>query len=577
MDLGSDSQGQPGSNGNETTSRAHLDQPGWEENTTKYAAESDDTVEMRRRIHAIWKLDVSSQEKARLMHGIMTEGYYSAVKSRSPPPTPQGHDAPCTPESSRKQRALGNLSSSSESDTGISGSPYYLSQEDLERTYFCRPVNDNQPADDPFTDSLEEAASGEVVELGCMHYKRNVKIQCFTCKKWYPCRFCHNESESHTLDRKKTENMLCMLCYSPQPAGQWCNSCGAQSAFYYCSICKLWDDDAEKSIYHCGDCGICRLGQGLGKDFFHCQTCSACIPIAIQNTHRCIERSTKCDCPICGEFMFSSPDTVIFMRCGHSIHQKCFSEHSRSSYRCPICSKSVTNMEANFRNLDRTIISQPMPPELKDTNALIYCNDCHAKSVVPYHWLGLKCEICESYNTIQRQLLNGSYNPAQPTEGRQNSVSGGESLGVPIHGTSNDHRTGARNSVIETPGHHFHETPTDSGGSQARSLPHTSFLHSSGAAPRSPVVTNYFALSRQEDVDSSTSQSRGPMRLTRGSFSGFNFWSGVNIKERLGLFGSSDAETEPGSDGSSDNQETEDEDDEDEDESPDTIDIFGHR
>lgn len=91
--------------------------------------------------------------------------------------------------------------------------------------------------------------------------------------------------------------------------------------------------------------------------------------------------------------MFSSPDTVIFMRCGHSIHQKCFSEHSRSSYRCPICSKSVTNMEANFRNLDRTIMSQPMPPELKDTIAVIHCNDCRAKSVVPYHWLGLKCEV----------------------------------------------------------------------------------------------------------------------------------------------------------------------------------------
>ncbi|EFQ98923.1 RING finger and CHY zinc finger domain-containing protein 1 [Nannizzia gypsea CBS 118893] len=222
-------------------------------------------------------------------------------------------------------------------------------------------------------------------------------------------------------------------------------------------------------------------------------------------------------------------------------------------------------------------MSQPMPPELKDTNALIYCNDCHAKSVVPYHWLGLKCEICESYNTIQRQLLNGSYDPAQPTEGRQNPVtSGGEGLTVPIPGASNDHRTGARNSVIETPGNHFHEASTDSRGSQARSLPHTSFLHDSRATPKSPVVTNYFALSRQEDVDNSTSQSSGRMRLTRGSFSGFNFWSGVNIKERLGLVGSSDAETDPGSDGSSDN-EGEMEDDEDEDESPDTIDIFGHR
>ena len=35
--------------------------------------------------------------------------------------------------------------------------------------------------------------------------------------------------------------------------------------------CKLWDDDPEKKIYHCDDCGICRIGAGLGKDFFHCK------------------------------------------------------------------------------------------------------------------------------------------------------------------------------------------------------------------------------------------------------------------------------------------------------------------
>lgn len=117
------------------------------------------------------------------------------------------------------------------------------------------------------------------------------------------------------------------------------------------------------------------------------------MPISIQTTHRCIEQSTKCDCPICGEYMFTSPQTVIFMRCGHSIHQNCFLDYSRTSYRCPICNKSVTNMETNFRNLDRTIEGQPMPTEFKDTKALIYCNDCRAKSVVQYHWLGLKCDV----------------------------------------------------------------------------------------------------------------------------------------------------------------------------------------
>lgn len=51
------------------------------------------------------------------------------------------------------------------------------------------------------------------------------------------------------------------------------------------------------------------------------------------------------------------------------------------------------NMEARFRNLDRTIESQPMPIEFKDTRAMVYCNDCGAKSDVPYHWLGLKCDL----------------------------------------------------------------------------------------------------------------------------------------------------------------------------------------
>lgn len=91
--------------------------------------------------------------------------------------------------------------------------------------------------------------------------------------------------------------------------------------------------------------------------------------------------------------MFTSPETVVFMRCGHSIHQKCLSEYSKSSYRCPICSKTIANMESTFRNLDRTIQSQPMPAEFKDTSALIHCNDCGAKSVVRYHWLGLKCDM----------------------------------------------------------------------------------------------------------------------------------------------------------------------------------------
>lgn len=131
--------------------------------------------------------------------------------------------------------------------------------------------------------------------------------------------------------------------------------------------------------------------------------------ISIADSHRCIERSTDCDCPICGEYMFNSPSIVVFMpQCGHSIHHKCYYEHMKTSYRCPICSRSVFNMETQFRNLDRAIESQPMPAHFQDTRALVHCNDCCSKTNVKYHWLGLKCGLCDSYNTAQIRILSGN-------------------------------------------------------------------------------------------------------------------------------------------------------------------------
>lgn len=103
--------------------------------------------------------------------------------------------------------------------------------------------------------------------------------------------------------------------------------------------------------------------------------------------------------------MFTSPKAVCFMKCGHSIHRQCLDQHMKVAYKCPICNKSLANMELQFRNLDIAIETQPMPPEFQDTRALVLCNDCSAKSSVKYHWLGLKCGVCSSYNTAQLQIL----------------------------------------------------------------------------------------------------------------------------------------------------------------------------
>lgn len=94
------------------------------------------------------------------------------------------------------------------------------------------------------------------------------------------------------------------------------------------------------------------------------------------------------------------------MKCGHSIHRKCYDALMETSYKCPICSQSLFNMETQFRNLDRAIESQPMPPQFQDTKATVSCNDCYARSLVKYHWLGLKCTVCDSYNTVQLQILS---------------------------------------------------------------------------------------------------------------------------------------------------------------------------
>lgn len=241
---------------------------GGEKSPTRLPADDGKTL-LRRRIHEIRDTEASNSEKARLVHELMTEEYHSSQscpESRLPqearsPASHQSHQGlerpwtPATPQN-RYSSDQPSLTPASTTSVALSDDPYYLKPDD------------NKPS---FVPTGEIAGEDFEPRLGCQHYKRNVKLQCFTCKRWYPCRFCHDAVENHSLDRKKTENMLCMLCGSPQPAAERCRKCDKLASWYYCSICKLWDDDNEKSIYHCDDCGICRIGQGLGKDFFHCK------------------------------------------------------------------------------------------------------------------------------------------------------------------------------------------------------------------------------------------------------------------------------------------------------------------
>ncbi|KAI7884725.1 zinc-ribbon-domain-containing protein [Mucor mucedo] len=263
-------------------------------------------------------------------------------------------------------------------------------------------ITSKDPVDNGHTKSFNNEKENI---LGCKHYQRKCKLQANCCQKIITCRFCHDDAEDHTVVRNETKNMLCMLCLTLQPAGKSCQECGEELARYYCDKCKFWDDDPKKSIYHCDDCGICRQGKGLGGDFFHCKKCNICLHISMKE-HKCIERNLESDCPICGEYMFTSTATVIFMPCGHCIHKHCYTDYIQTSYQCPTCLKSLGDMSEYFNRLDKDLERQPMPAEYEKYISHIFCNDCEKKTPAKYHFFYHKCGHCGSFNTTVLKTEN---------------------------------------------------------------------------------------------------------------------------------------------------------------------------
>ncbi|OMO57245.1 Zinc finger, RING-type [Corchorus olitorius] len=162
--------------------------------------------------------------------------------------------------------------------------------------------------------------------LGCKHYKRNCKLLAECCNQLYTCIRCHDEVADHSLDR----------------------------------ICKIFDD--EREIYHCPYCNLCRVGKGLGIDYFHCMKCNACMSRALSN-HICREKCFEDNCPICHEDLFTSSAPVKALPCGHLMHSICFQDYTCTHYTCPICSKSLGDMQVYFRMLDALLLEEKIPDE----------------------------------------------------------------------------------------------------------------------------------------------------------------------------------------------------------------------
>lgn len=220
--------------------------------------EDDGMRDLRAQLHKIREMALSSEEKAKAMHELMMADYKAFKDLSTSNETervdfqPQSPTMLAVPEERHRSPS-----------PGTAAAAYNLQEADLHPTYRppTPPVEGQQDADEEEPEPV----------LGCKHYMRNVKVQCSDCLRWYTCRHCHDEVEKHNLVRKEIKNMLCMLCDTPQPAAEYCRKCHELTAVYFCDICKLWDNDSRRRIYHCLDCGICRVGEGIGKDYVHCK------------------------------------------------------------------------------------------------------------------------------------------------------------------------------------------------------------------------------------------------------------------------------------------------------------------
>ncbi|XP_021808362.1 zinc finger protein BRUTUS-like At1g18910 isoform X1 [Prunus avium] len=235
--------------------------------------------------------------------------------------------------------------------------------------------------------------------FGCKHYKRNCKLVAACCNQLYTCIRCHDEMADHTIDRRSITEMMCMKCLKIQPVGSTCSTASCSNismARYFCRICKIFDD--ERVIYHCPYCNLCRLGKGLGIDYFHCMTCNACMSRLLMK-HTCREKLFMDNCPICNEDIFTSTLPVKSLPCGHLMHSTCFEAYTCTNYTCPICGKSLGDMQVYFKMLDAFLAEEKTPNEYSGQTQVILCNDCEKKGTAPFHWLYHKCSSCGSYNT----------------------------------------------------------------------------------------------------------------------------------------------------------------------------------
>lgn len=259
-------------------------------------------------------------------------------------------------------------------------------------------VQDNVEMEDSLPKDAKNAIDTGATAIVCEHYTRLCRLKAICCDKFYPCRFCHDENNTHEMNRYIVRQIQCIKCGTEQTVQKDCNKCGVRFGEYFCPQCRLYDRD--RSQFHCDKCGLCRVGPR--EKFYHCDTCSACLLKELEGNHKCVVDAAKSSCPICLEYLHTSRTGLQIPRCGHMMHMKCLEEYLKSgNFTCPLCKESLLDMSKCWDRMDEACASVEMPEELRSMKLEILCQDCHKECEQMFNTEGLKCIHCGSYNTVR--------------------------------------------------------------------------------------------------------------------------------------------------------------------------------
>jgi hypothetical protein len=269
---------------------------------------------------------------------------------------------------------------SSDSSDEYSNKDYYNS-ENLSKTQIIEKINDikrmfNLPSNKN--------------EKYCPHMENDYKIKCLKCDKIYFCSKCHDEESDHKLEYKDSY-IICCYCNIEQNYTDYCIGCDyILKVKYACKKCVIFDNSG-KYKYHCNNCDKCHTEEK--SELKECNKCKICY--LKKKKHTCFNKDD--DCPICLDKLGNN--TIVNMKCGHIIHNKCYSELIKNTYKCPLCSKTILDMSDEFERIDKKIENESNIFEKVIDLKSIYCNDCEIKTEANYNYLGIKCPNCGSYNT----------------------------------------------------------------------------------------------------------------------------------------------------------------------------------